>query len=66
MIYQEEESTSSLPIERMCDRHSGCLLINRAPTNGIYGVYGHDIRDLALHAVTYDINGGKIYLSIDS
>ena len=66
MIYQKEEATSSLPTERMCDRSNGCFLVNRAPTNGIYGIYGHDLKDLALHTVTYDINAGKIYLGIDS
>ena len=42
------------------------LLVNRANTDGIHGIYGHDLGDLALHTVTYDIEAGKIYLGIDS
>jgi hypothetical protein len=66
LIYDHETATSSQQAEPMCERNPGCLLLNRANTDGVYGIYGHDLGDLALHTVTYDIEAGKIHLGVDS
>ena len=66
LIYDQESATSSLRAEPMCERNPECGLLNRANTDGVYGIYGHDLGDLALHTVTYDIRAGKIYLGVDS
>tara|TARA_B100000513_G_scaffold128064_1_gene56995 strand:- start:12 stop:611 length:600 start_codon:yes stop_codon:yes gene_type:complete len=66
LIYDQESASSSLRAEPMCERIPGCALVNRANTDGIHGIYGHDLGDLALHTVTYDIEAGKIYLGVDS
>ena len=39
-------------------------LINRAQTNGKYGIYGHSINDLTITHII--VKGNKIYLSVDS
>ena len=70
-IYKEEEETATLPIESMEERYSRTgkgrsLAFNRAPSNGIYNIYGHDLGDLVLHTVYYDPNEDLYTLGIDS
>lgn len=48
-MYDEEQETSNLPIEPMYERFNRCVLINRARTDGKYGIWGHDIGDLGLY-----------------
>lgn len=64
-IYDHETATSSLRAEPMCERKPGYLLVKRTNTDGIYGIYDYDLGDLSLHTVTYDIQAGKIRLSVD-
>lgn len=82
-IYQEEERTSTKPVETVGDYCTRWLsehpeateedrrhyefrsaLMNRASTNGIYGIYGHELRDLALVEVKY--HQGHYTLVVDS
>lgn len=60
LIYKEEEQSASvktIPMEKRGD------LMNRNETNGKYGVWGHDLSDLALSAVeVYQNSDGKITL----
>lgn len=64
-MYKEEKRTSNLPEETCADRF-GSSMINRAPTNGKYGIWGHSLGDLVLHTVHYDPTGKVIKLGIDS
>ncbi len=64
-IYNEERKSSSLKEESIQKRTKGkSLLINRAETNGRYGIWGHDLSDLAIVGVS--VVGNKIYFSVDS
>lgn len=64
-IYKEEKKTSKLKEESISERSKGKFgLLNRAPTNGIYGIYGHSIEDLTITNII--VKGNKIYLSVDS
>lgn len=66
-IYDEEESTTTLPVESVAERMGGSsLLSNRAETNGIHGIYGHHLADLALHTVFFEPERRLITLAIDS
>lgn len=65
-MYQEERDTSILPEESLSQRDPTCMLINRAPTNGKWGIWGHDLGDLLLHTIAYNVNENKIYLGVDS
>ena len=61
-IYREEESTAktkTLPLDQR-------KVYNRNETNGKYGIWGHDIGDLALDDI-YVLKGanGKIYLILE-
>ena len=64
--YAEEERTTQLPVETMAERHAGCFLINRAETNGTFGIYGHALSDLLLHTICYDPESRVISLKLDS
>lgn len=57
-IYQIEDSTSDI----LPGKIPGML--NRNITNGMFGVWGHDIEDLVL--VDCMVSRGKIYLGVDS
>lgn len=64
-IYKEEAKTSKLKEESISKRTKGASnLINRAETNGKYGIWGHSIGDLAITHII--VKGSKIYLSVDS
>ena len=64
-IYKEEKKTSTLKEESISKRTKGASnLINRAQTNGKYGIYGHSISDLTITHII--VKGNKIYLSVDS
>lgn len=41
-------------------------LINRHRTDGVYGIWGHDIGDLWIEGLTYDKDEQKLYLTIGS
>ncbi|MFT3704561.1 MAG: hypothetical protein QM802_19500 [Agriterribacter sp.] len=59
-IYEEEESSATVKTVP-ADKRKG--LINRNETNGKYGIWGHDLSDLALSSIEVHKNkDGKIYL----
>lgn len=64
-IYAEEARTSSLREETYADR-GGSMLLNRAPTNGTYGIMNHFLSDLMLHSASYDASDGTLCVDIDS
>ncbi|MGQ7887492.1 hypothetical protein [Paenibacillus sp. WC2504] len=62
-IYQEEEDTSSIKTIPVMERGK---LKNRNETNGKYGIWGHDLRDLDLGSVNVvKKNNGEIYLYLN-
>lgn len=64
-IYKEEAKTSKLKEESISKRTKGASnLINRAETNGKYGIWGHSLEDLTITHII--VKGSKIYLSVDS
>lgn len=63
-MYQEERDTSTLKEEKACERNPNCRLMNRAYTDGIWGIWGHDIDDLMLHTISKDKD--VWFLGIDS
>jgi len=70
-IYKEEQETSTLPEESMSERSkrlggAGCNLINRAQTDGKYGISGHVLGDLDLAQVIFSPKDDCYYLSVDS
>ena len=66
-VYVEEANTATLPIETMQARTNGkSMLINRAPTDGKYGIWGHDLNDLLLHTVYYNNRDNTILVHVDS
>jgi hypothetical protein len=62
-VYTEEENTATIktiPIERRK------TLYNRNQTNGKYGIWGHDIADLALTGIrVYKSANGELILVLD-
>jgi hypothetical protein len=64
-IYEMEKKTSNLPEETISERYPGSLLLNRAETNGIYGIWGHMLDDLCLSGMKKR-RDGKWELLIDS
>lgn len=63
-VYRMEESTGE-EASRMCDEIPGCSLINRGKTNGMFGIWGHFIDDLAIHTVCLYKNG-YVTIGVDS
>lgn len=68
-IYKDEKKTSKLKEESIAERNKGksgmkSRLMNRASTDGIYGIWGHDLSDLTITNII--VKGNKIYLSVDS
>ena len=57
-IYTEEKKSTKVKVGRA----SG--MYNRNRTNGVWGIWGHDLGDLVLVGAT--IKGDKIELSVDS
>ena len=60
-IFREEQQTSSIP-----EGTVGNIIMNRAKTDGTYGIWGHFLDDLMLHTVYYDSMRESIRLGIDS
>eukprot|EP00611_Tribonema_gayanum_P030334 TRINITY_DN8403_c0_g1_i1.p3 TRINITY_DN8403_c0_g1~~TRINITY_DN8403_c0_g1_i1.p3 ORF type:complete len:197 (-),score=51.40 TRINITY_DN8403_c0_g1_i1:899-1489(-) len=58
-VYREEERTQSRPPPVLG------FLMNRGPTDGKYGIWGHVLGDLVLHTVSRD-KDGTYSLGIDS
>jgi hypothetical protein len=62
-IYKEEESTAevkTVPADKRTTTY------NRNQTDGKYGIWGHDLSDLALdHILVYKSTDGDILLSLD-
>jgi len=61
-VYEEEEASAGPPPPRPL----GYPILNRVPTNGRYGIYGHDLGDLALHTVEPSREGDHFELGVDS
>lgn len=59
-IYKKEEETSV----KETDSTTGCL--NRSETSGVYGIWGHDIGDLAIERLSYDPQTQTIKMFIGS
>jgi hypothetical protein len=59
-IYAEEEATSAVAPQYIPG------MLNRAPTNGKYQIWGHTLSDLALRSVAYDAAADLYALGIDS
>jgi len=66
-IYKEEKDSTQLPVESIASRTNGSSrLINRARTNGKYGIYGHSLDNLLLHTIKYNKEKNLITLGVDS
>jgi len=66
-IYKEEKESTQLPVESIASRTNGSSgLINRARTNGKYGIYGHSLDNLLLHTIIYNKEMNLITLGVDS
>ncbi|KAG5368810.1 hypothetical protein CJU90_1040 [Yarrowia sp. C11] len=59
-VYAEEEETSTVPVTNIPN------MMNRVTTDGNYGVWGHDLSDLALHTVSYNPKKNLFWLGVDS
>ncbi|AOW02525.1 hypothetical protein LXG23DRAFT_49482 [Yarrowia lipolytica] len=59
-VYAEEEETSTVPVGNIPG------MMNRVTTDGNYGVWGHDLSDLALHTVSYNSQKNLFWLGVDS
>lgn len=59
-IYAEEEATTQV------EPHFIPGMLNRAPSNGKYAIWGHVLDDLLLHTVTYEPEHDVYTLGIDS
>lgn len=64
-VYRMEEDSTEKEASRMCDEIPGCSLINRGRTNGMFGIWGHFIDDLAIHTV-YLHKNGYVTIGVDS
>ncbi len=67
-IYDEERATTTLPVETVAARNPGCCLklINRAATNGKWGIVNHVLGDLLLYDITYNPSTYELELGVDS
>jgi len=64
-IYDEEEKSTTLPVESEAERSNGQTgMMNRAETDGIYHIQWHDLEDLLLMDATYA--KGVVMLGVDS
>lgn len=59
-VYAEEEETTTVPVGNIPG------MLNRVSTDGNYGVWGHDLGDLALHTVKYNHERNLFWLGVDS
>jgi hypothetical protein len=64
-IYAKEERTTKTPVVPL-EKRKG--LINRNATDGEYGIWGHDLRDLVLGRIRPEAHGDMVHvrLQIDS
>lgn len=61
-IYKEEETTATVKTTPQNQRP----ILNRNETNGKYGVWGHDLNDLALTGIlVYQMPNGEIVLNLE-
>lgn len=65
-IYKEENETTAIPIQSLEERIACRNLINRNKTNGKYGIWGHDIGDLAIEKIKYNKSKKLVTISIGS
>jgi hypothetical protein len=64
-IYKEEDETSTQAVVPLEERMRRGGLINRNTTNGVHGIWGHDLSDLFVHTATLGSDG--VYgLGVDS
>lgn len=64
-IYQMENESSPKKAMIMCEEFPECSLINRNRTDGMFGIWGHTIEDLAIHTI-YIYKDGSIKVGVDS
>lgn len=64
-IYQMEDESSFKKAMMMCEEFPECSLINRNRTDGMFGIWGHTIGDLAIHTI-YIYKDGSIKVGVDS
>lgn len=64
-VYRMEEDSTGKEASRICDEIPGCSLINRRRTDGVFGIWGHFIDDLAIHTV-YLHKNGYVTIGVDS
>ncbi len=65
-IYNEEEVSTKMEVLSMEDRVKKGGLMNRNKTDGVYGIWGHDIGDLYLEGISYNHSTNEVTLSIGS
>ena len=66
-IYDEERETSTLREESLTDRIPGGLtLLNRASTNGKWGLKLHGLGDLDLYSLHYDPAENELIVEVDT
>ena len=61
-IYAREETSTKTPIIPL-EKRKG--LSNRNTTNGEYGIWGHDLRDLVLGGIHPEAHDGVVYVKLD-
>lgn len=65
-IYKEEDESTQLKVETVNKRSGGTSkLINRAKTNGKYGIWGHVIGDLVFELLAYECHDDEGYDNYD-
>ena len=65
-IYDEEAKSTKAPVESIAKRSKGAsMLMNRARTDGKWGIWGHSIEDLILHTLHLGDDGSWI-IGLDS
>jgi hypothetical protein len=68
-VYKEayilEQGTSKKQAMPLCEEDSNCNLLNRNRTNGLIGIWGHDICDLVIESITL-YEGNLIRVGIGS
>lgn len=64
-IYKEEDESATVQVVSMEERMRRGGLINRNRTDGIHGIWGHDLSDLLLRSATLE-GDGSYSLSVDS
>lgn len=66
LIDEMPENTIAERTAKRRARQNAWKLMNRARTDGKWGIWGHDLSDLDLHTVTYDSEKDLYFLGIDS